>query len=93
VYIICSGIFAKGLFSKCVSHLGPATVQLYGCYNSKIRSGLLNNSTNQKYCGPGSPNLHNPTRKIQKNVGQVWKITNFDPQTALFDNASMEVIT
>ena len=29
--------------------------------------------------GPGSPNLHNSnnaTRKLQKNVGQVWKITN-----------------
>jgi hypothetical protein len=28
--------------------------------------------------GPGPPNLHDATRKFQKNVGQVWKITIFD---------------
>jgi hypothetical protein len=44
--------------------------------------------------GPGSPNLHNATRKFQKtNVAQVWKITNFDRQPALFNGASMEAIT
>ena len=44
---------------------------------------------------PGPPNLHNATRKIQKNVAPVlvWKITNFDRQPALFDGASMEAIT
>jgi hypothetical protein len=31
--------------------------------------------------------------KIKKNVAQVWKITNFDRQTALFNGASMEAIT
>jgi hypothetical protein len=30
---------------------------------------------------------------FQKNVGQVWKITNFDRQPALFNGASMEAIT
>jgi hypothetical protein len=30
---------------------------------------------------------------FKKNVGQVWKITNFDRQTALFNGASMEAIT
>ena len=30
---------------------------------------------------------------FKKNVGQVWKITNFDRQLALFDGASMEAIT
>jgi hypothetical protein len=29
----------------------------------------------------------------KKNVGHVWKITNFDRQTALFNGASMEAIT
>jgi hypothetical protein len=33
------------------------------------------------------------TRKFQKNVGQVWKITNFDRQPAIFNGASMEAIT
>jgi hypothetical protein len=28
-----------------------------------------------------------------KNVAQVWKITIFDRQTALFNGASMEAIT
>jgi hypothetical protein len=37
--------------------------------------------------------VHNATRKIQKNVVQVWEITNFDRQTALFNGASMEAIT
>ena len=32
--------------------------------------------------------------KFQKiNVGQAWKITNFDRQAALFDGDSMEAIT
>jgi hypothetical protein len=28
-----------------------------------------------------------------KKLAQVWKITNFDRQTALFNGASMEAIT
>ena len=43
--------------------------------------------------GPGPPNPHNATRNFQKNVAQVWKITNFDRQPALFNGASMEAIT
>jgi hypothetical protein len=43
--------------------------------------------------GPGPPNLHNATRKFQKNVAQVWKITNFDRQAALFNGVSMVAIT
>jgi hypothetical protein len=30
---------------------------------------------------------------FKKNVAQVWKITNFDRQTAFFNGASMEAIT
>jgi hypothetical protein len=29
----------------------------------------------------------------KKNVGQVWKITNFDRQPALFNGASMEAFS
>jgi hypothetical protein len=43
--------------------------------------------------GPRQPNLRNATRKFQKNVAQVWKITNFDRQPALFNGASMKTIT
>ena len=43
--------------------------------------------------GLGPPAVHNTTRKNQKNVGQVWKITSFDRQTTLFDGATMEEIT
>jgi hypothetical protein len=49
----------------------------YGCYNSKLRSGLLNNSTTE-YCGTDlsnmvemdqdPPNLHNATRKKSKKI-------------------------
>jgi hypothetical protein len=42
-------------------------------------------------------NLQNATRKFQKKVVQVWKITIFDRQTvrqtALFNGASMGAIT
>jgi hypothetical protein len=41
--------------------------------------------------GPSLPNPQNATRKFQKNVAQVWKITNFDSQPALFNGASMGV--
>ena len=76
-------------------------VRVYGCYNPKLRSGILNNST-KKYRvplikqggnGAGPPNLHSATRNFRKNVKQVWKITNFDHQAALFNGASMEAIT
>jgi hypothetical protein len=30
---------------------------------------------------------------FKKNIGQVWKITNFDRQTRLFNGASMKAIT
>jgi hypothetical protein len=30
---------------------------------------------------------------FKKNVGQVWKITNFDRQPALFNGASMAALT
>jgi hypothetical protein len=43
--------------------------------------------------GPRSPNLQNATRKFQKNVAQVWKITIFDRQPALFNGASMGALT
>jgi hypothetical protein len=43
--------------------------------------------------GPRTPNLHNATRKFQKNAAQVSKITNFDRQAALFNGASMVAIT
>jgi hypothetical protein len=43
--------------------------------------------------GPRPPNLQNATRKFQKKVVQVWKITIFDRQTALFNGASMRAIT
>jgi hypothetical protein len=39
----------------------------------------------------GSPTQRN--KKILKNVAQVWKITNFDRPSALFNGASMEAIT
>jgi hypothetical protein len=62
----------------------------------------LNNST-KKYCGipygeqgengQRPPNPQNATRKFQKNVVQVWKITNYDRQTALFNGASMGAVT
>jgi hypothetical protein len=63
----------------------------------------LNNFA-QEYCETRASNMvemdqdhqrkpHNATRKFQKNVGQVWKITNFDRQPALFNGASMEAIT
>ena len=77
-----------------------STMVCYGCYNPKLRSGLLNNST-KKYCGtpikhggngPRPPNLQNATRKLQKKVVQVWKITIFDRKTALFNGASMGAI-
>ena len=42
---------------------------------------------------PGPSNLHNATRKFQKNVAQDCKITNFDHQPQLFNGASMEAIT
>ena len=62
--------------------------------------GHLNNS-NWKYWGapikqgangPGPPALHNTTRKFQKNVVPVWKITNFGRQATLFNGPSMETI-
>jgi hypothetical protein len=31
--------------------------------------------------------------KIKKKVAQDWNITNFDPQAAFFNGASMEAIT
>jgi hypothetical protein len=34
-----------------------------------------------------------PQENFEKNVGQVWKITNFDRQAALFNGASMEAVT
>jgi hypothetical protein len=43
--------------------------------------------------GTRPPNLENATRKFQKNVAQVWKITIFDRQTALFNGVSTEAIT
>jgi hypothetical protein len=43
--------------------------------------------------GPEPTNLHNATKTIQKNVVQLWKITNFDRQPGLFNGASMEAIT
>jgi hypothetical protein len=43
--------------------------------------------------GPILPNLQNATRKFQKKIVQVWKITIFDRQTALFNGASMGAIT
>jgi hypothetical protein len=43
--------------------------------------------------GRGTQNLHNATRKIQKKVVHVRKITNFDRQGALFNGASMGAIT
>ena len=76
----------------------------YGCYNSKLRSMLLNDST-KKYCSTDlsnrveiyqdarPPNLQNATRKFQKKVAQVCKITNFDRHGALFYGASMGAIT
>jgi hypothetical protein len=39
------------------------------------------------------PNLQNATRKFQKKVAQVYKITNFDRHGALFYGASMGAIT
>jgi hypothetical protein len=30
---------------------------------------------------------------FKKNVGQIWKIKNFDRQPALFNGASMQAIT
>jgi hypothetical protein len=33
------------------------------------------------------------SKKIQKKVVQVWKITNFDSQAALFNDGSMDAIT
>jgi hypothetical protein len=41
---------------------------------------------------PGTPHLQNATRKFQKKVVQVFKITNFDRQPALFNGASMGAI-
>ena len=43
--------------------------------------------------GPGPPALHLIIRKFQNDIVQVWKITNFDRQTALFNGASMGEIT
>jgi hypothetical protein len=40
-----------------------------------------------------TPNLQNTKRKCQKKVVQVWKITKFDRQAALFNGASMGAIT
>jgi len=34
-----------------------------------------------------------PQENFKKNMGQAWKITNFDRQAALFDGDSMEAIT
>jgi hypothetical protein len=42
--------------------------------------------------GPRPQNLQNATRKFQKKIVQVWKITMFDRQTALFNGASMGAI-
>jgi hypothetical protein len=42
--------------------------------------------------GPRPPNLHNATRKNQKNIAKVRNITNFDRQAALFNGASMVAI-
>jgi hypothetical protein len=42
---------------------------------------------------PGPPALHDATRKFQKNIVQVWKITNFDRHAALFNGASKEAST
>ena len=42
--------------------------------------------------GPGPAALHNPSRKFQKQVPQLWKIMNFDRQNALLNGASIEAI-
>jgi hypothetical protein len=54
---------------------------------------LWNPSIKQGGNGPGPPNLQDATRKLKKKVVQVWKITIFDRQTALFNGASMGAIT
>jgi hypothetical protein len=47
--------------------------------------------------GPIPPNLRNATRNFQKKCwassGASMKNTNFDPQLALFNGASMKAIT
>jgi hypothetical protein len=74
---------------------------MYGRYNSKLRSGLLNNSTN-KYWGTHyqtwwkwtkNPKSTPRNKKILKKCLQVWKITNFDRQAALFNGAPMGAVT
>jgi hypothetical protein len=54
---------------------------------------LWNPSIKQGGNAPRPPNLKNATRKFQKKVVQVWKITHFDLQTALFNGASIGAIT
>ena len=74
----------------------------YGCYNLKLRSGILNISktsigvppyqTKCKWSRTAKPSQRH--KKIpKKNVGQVWKITIFWRQAALFDSDSMQAIT
>ena len=76
---------------------------MYGCYNSKLRSRLLNNFA-RKYCGTPYQtgwkwNKTAKSRERNKKISkkklciQVWKITIFDRQTALFNGASMGAIT
>ena len=73
-----------------------------GCYNSRLRSGILNISgkkvpgyppIKKNVNGAGPPNLHNATRKFKKMWGKDGKSKIFDRQAVIFYDDSMEAIT
>jgi hypothetical protein len=47
-----SWYLSTGIFSLALVTTGAALDSMYGCYNSKLRSGLLNSSTEKYYGTP-----------------------------------------